>query len=69
MSQQDVLQADDRRFEAMRKEDWASLEGTRPKSTRWGKRVRWNPKGFRRTARLMARRGRPAAARPVRLRS
>ncbi|MBM4440236.1 MAG: nuclear transport factor 2 family protein [Candidatus Rokubacteria bacterium] len=26
MSQADVLQADDRRFEAMRKEDWAALD-------------------------------------------
>ena len=26
MSQADVLQADDRRFEAMRKEDWGALE-------------------------------------------
>ena len=28
MSQADVLQADDRRFEAMRKEDWGALEAS-----------------------------------------
>jgi ketosteroid isomerase-like protein len=28
MSQADVLQADDRRFEAMRKEDWSALEAS-----------------------------------------
>ena len=28
MSQADVLQADDRRFEAMRKEDWEALDAT-----------------------------------------
>jgi len=28
MSEKDVLQADDRRFDAMRKEDWAALDAT-----------------------------------------